>query len=85
MLAIESGPTNVMLGALKDVQSVTVLSVQSHVCYTAWWKVSCLLQLRMYRVVWFYQWCEYSSNIKLLWLTLFRNMSVSCRIPSLDI
>lgn len=32
----------------------------------------------MYRVVWFYQWCEYSSNIKLLWLTLFRNMSVSC-------
>ena len=42
MLAIESGPTNVMLGALKDVQSITVLSVQSHVCYTAWWKVSCL-------------------------------------------
>ena len=36
----------------------------------------CVLQLRMYRVVWFYQWCEYSSNIKLLWLTLFRNMSV---------
>lgn len=35
------------------------------------------MQLRMYRVVWFYQWCEYSSNIKLLWLTLFRNMSVS--------
>lgn len=36
----------------------------------------CYLQLRMYRVVWFYQWCEYSSNIRLLWLTLFRNMSV---------
>ncbi|DBA89172.1 TPA: hypothetical protein ACH3X1_016329 [Trebouxia sp. C0004] len=34
-----------------------------------------LRMLRMYRVVWFYQWCEYSSNIKLLWLTLLRNMS----------
>ena len=44
----------------------------------------CCLQLRMYRVVWFYRWCEYSSNIRLLWLTLFRNMSVSlASVPSL--
>ncbi len=85
MLAIESGPANVVLGALEDVQSAMVLSAQLHVCYTAWWKVSCLLQLRMYRVVWFYQWCEYSSNIKLLWLTLFRNMSVSCCVPFLGL
>ncbi|KAL3130260.1 hypothetical protein ABBQ38_008093 [Trebouxia sp. C0009 RCD-2024] len=41
-----------------------------------WLGVLTLLRmLRMYRVVWFYQWCEYSSNIRLLWLTLFRNMS----------
>ena len=36
----------------------------------------------MYRVVWFYRWCEYSSNIGLLWLTLFRNMSVSLPQPT---
>lgn len=77
MLAIEFGVANAVLGALEDVHSTMVLAAQSHVCYTAWCKVFCLLQLRMYRVVWFYQWCEYSSNIKLLWLTLFRNMSVS--------
>ena len=58
--------------AFKSGAGCFVTAFLSGILTVAW----CELQLRMYRVVWFYQWCEYSSNIKLLWLTLFRNMSV---------
>ena len=42
------------------------------------------LQLRMYRVFWFYHWCEYNVSLSLLYVTLFRNLSVSYLILALS-
>lgn len=73
--SMQSIASHVIYSRVITGSSCSIVEVRSKLAVLT--KAGGCLQLRMYRVVWFYRWCEYSSNIRLLWLTLFRNMSVS--------